>query len=647
VDAKTATLEYSERILQVTDLPGIYSFSLYSPEEIFARDFILTRKPDVIINIIDSTNLERNLYLTTRLLDMDVNIVIALNMYDEFIKSGNRFDYISLGRMLGIPFIPTVGSKAKGIHKLITAALRMAEGYYSERRRVRIRYSTEIETSLENISSVIQKENTSIAPRFLAVSLLEGDRDAEKFLNGHPFAGDIMEAVRTESGRLAQLYGTTADSVMIDERYGFIYGALRETYNNAGSAKKDTSIKIDNIITHKIWGYPVFLAFLWVMFACTFIIGNYPKTWIERGFGLLSEGLGNILSEGSFRSLMIDGIITGVGSVAAFLPNILILFLFISLMEDTGYMARAVFLMDKLMHRIGLHGKSFIPLIMGFGCNVPAIMAARTIENRNNKLVTILINPFMSCSARLPVYILLIGAVFPGRKATMLFAVYLTGIIVAILVAILFKKTFFRGKDAPFVMELPPYRFPTAISTFRHMWSKGSQYLKKMGGVILVASVIIWALGYFPSGLTKAPTPTSLSNEMTAGVMHDTRNFNNSYLSGIGRFIEPAVRPLGFDWKMGVCLASGIVAKETIVSTIGILYNDGVPGSYDSLKDFTPVRTASFIVFILLYFPCIATLTAIGKETGSWRWALFTLVYTTAIAWIAAFAVFNIGKLII
>jgi ferrous iron transport protein B len=399
--------------------------------------------------------------------------------------------------------------------------------------------------------------------------------------------------VVSEAERLRQVYGEPADAVMIDERYGFIYGALKETYTPAVTA--ETSGGIDRLLTHKVWGYPIFLAFLWLMFACTFVFGNYPKIWIENGFGLLGSWMQDVMNEGSFKSLITDGIISGVGSVAAFLPNILILFLFISLMEDTGYMARAVFLMDKLMHKIGLHGKSFIPLIMGFGCNVPAIMASRTIENRNNRLVTILINPFMSCSARLPVYILLIGAVFPDHKATMLFAIYLTGIAFAIFIALLFKKTYFRGKDAPFVMELPPYRFPTMFSTFRHMWSKGSQYLKKMGGVILVASVIIWALGYYPAGFKKnkiaQSEAASAVNDKTNEMTGSGDNFNTSYLAGIGRFIEPAVRPLGFDWKMSICLASGIVAKETIVSTIGIIYHDANSGeNTPGLRDFTPLK---------------------------------------------------------
>ncbi|MBN1159256.1 MAG: ferrous iron transport protein B [Bacteroidales bacterium] len=649
IDSKTSSVTFRNQILQMTDLPGIYSFSIYSPEELYTRNFILDEKPDIIINIIDASNLERNLYLTTQLIDMNVRVVVALNMYDELLNGHDEFDYRTLGSMLGIPFVPTIGSKSKGLRRLLLTAIDFHMSPEKYERNVRINYGNEIELSISRITEMLERDHCCVvSPRFLAIGLLEGDSNLNRYFADHSQYSEIITLARNEADRISQVYGETVESVMADARYGFIYGALKETYRPGLTDKRKITSKIDNLLTHKIWGFPFFLLFLWIMFTCTFVVGNYPKEWIEQGIGLLSHAMDGLMAEGSLKSLMIDGIIKGVGSVIVFLPNILILFLFISIMEDTGYMARAVFLMDKLMHKIGLHGKSFISLIMGFGCNVPAIMATRTIENRDNRLVTMLINPFMSCSARLPVYILLIGAIFPAYKGSILFSIYLSGIIAAIIIALIFKKTFFRGVEAPFVMELPPYRFPTTLSTLRHMWDKGSEYLKKMGGIIVIASILIWALGHYP---VQPGYP-------------DSRGQERSYIGRIGKFIEPAIAPLGFDWRMGICLLSGTAAKEIIVSTMGIIYQpeSGISetaslkekisdlryteGARTGERVFTPLVTISFVAFVLLYFPCVATITAIGRESGSWRWAVFTILYTTGLAWLVSFIIYQTGLII-
>jgi len=696
VDSKTVITRFRGYNLIITDLPGTYSLSGYSPEEFFARDFILNKKPDIVINILDATNLERNLFLTTQLIDMNVRVVAALNMYDEMVRSQDNFNYPELGRMLGIPFVPTVGSKGKGISRLLFKVIDVFNRNYENVRCVSINYGDEIEQSVKSISDAVGNSfPVNISKRFLCIGLLEGDNGLSNYIESHPKKENILSVVKEEVNRIKQVYDEPADTVIADLRYGFIYGALKETFTPGPVDKRRISGRIDNFATHRIWGYPIFLIFIWCMFAGTFFLGNYPMLWIEQAVSIISTYMGSVIPDGSFKSLLIDGVVNGVGSVIVFLPNILILFFFISMMEDTGYMARAVFIMDKLMHRIGLHGKSFIPLIMGFGCNVPAIMSARMIEDKRGRLVTMLINPFMSCSARLPVYILLIGAVFTEYKGTLLFGIYLTGVLTAILFALLFRKTILKGKDAPFVMELPPYRIPAFRSVIRHMWYKGSQYIKKMGGIIVIASIIIWALGYFPRNVSYSKDYEQEMERVTAA--YDTEDYNSatggsplkateylkeqelikleqqkalehserSYMGIIGKTVEPVIRPLGFDWRMGVCLISGIAAKEIIVSTMGIIYQPDLSdtenlslqdklgsatymnGEKEGQKVFTPLVTLSFLAFILLYFPCIATITAISKESGSWKWGLFTVFYTTAFAWLVSFLIYQTGKLII
>ncbi len=691
VDSKHAKLSYKGYLFNITDLPGTYSLTAYTPEEIYVRRYIHENTPDVIVNVVDASNLERNLYLTTQLIDMDVKIVVALNMFDELIRHGDKFDYTSLGKMLGIPFVPTVSSRGKGIDKLFDTLINVYTDKDKTLRHIHINYGESIEESIGKIQEKV-KHNCNIivqySSRFLGIKLLEKDKQIDALLRDSDNYNQIKEITQSEIKKLENQYNEDSETLMTDAKYGFIAGALKETFKEGTQKKRKTTEIIDTFLTHKLFGFPIFIFFMWFTFFTTFTLGDYPMHWIENGVQLLSNTLEKYMTSGPLKDLLIGGILNGVGSVIVFLPNILILFFFISILEDTGYMARAAFIMDKLMHKIGLHGKSFIPLVMGFGCNVPAIMATRTIENRSNRILTMLITPFMSCSARLPVYILIIGAFFPNHASTMLFAIYMIGILIAIGTALIFKRTYFRTDDIPFVMELPPYRIPTLRSTIRHMWDKGSQYLRKMGGVILIAVIFIWALGYYPRNvnLSKqyetiiANNVTLIENPSTDPVLathlkeqneqliieKESERQSQSYLGRVGKFIEPVIVPLGFDWKMGVSLLSGIAAKEIVVSTLGVLYQADKnadehssslisklksetykTGPKAGTKVFNSLNAFTFLLFILIYFPCVAVIAAIKKESGSWRWAVFTIFSTTFLAWVVAFLVYQIGSLII
>lgn len=650
VDSKTAIVKTDGYVIRVTDLPGTYSLTDYSPEELFVRDHLFKSVPDVVINVVDSSNLERNLYLTTQLIDMDIRVIVALNMYDEMKIRGDSFDFQMLEQMTGIPFIPTIGSKGKGVKKLFEKVIELYEDQDENRRKVHINYGFELEQSIGEIRNAlagIVPDTAHASLRYYAVKLLEKDRETSEYFSRFSGYAALMKTVEKETARLEQYYREDTDSLVAGVRYGFIEGALKETYRPVKSAKKTLTQRIDRYMTGKVMGYPIFLLLMWLMFEATFFLGNYPVQWIETGVDLLGSLVNRWIPDGIVNDLMVDGIIGGVGGVIVFLPNILILFLFISLLEDTGYMARVAFIVDKLMHTVGLHGKSFIPMLMGFGCNVPAIMATRTIENKNDRMVTMLIIPFMSCSARYPVYVLIISAFFDRFQGLILFGLYLFGITLAALLALVFKKTLFRAKEIPFVMELPPYRMPTLKAVTRHTWFKGEQYLRKMGTIILVASVIIWALGYFPR------------NE--AATLQEQQE--NSIIGRLGHFIEPVISPLGYDWRMGVSLIAGGAAKEVVVSTMGVLYLSDPESETASLVEklraqtytdgpragepvFTMLSAFSFMIFILIYFPCIAVIAAVRKESGQWKWAAFLAFYTTALAWVAAFAVFQIGSLL-
>ncbi|WP_372642785.1 ferrous iron transport protein B [Ancylomarina sp.] len=695
VDSKLAKVQQSNYKFDVVDLPGTYSLTAYTSEELYVRQYITEEFPDVVINVVDASNLERNLYLTTQLIDMDVKVILALNMYDELEKNGARFDYKKLGKMLGIPIIPTVSSKGKGIKELFDKAIDVYEGKDPIVRHIHVNYGAVIEKSILKLQEHIKVDRnlTTIAsPRFLAIKLLEGDDKALEYIESCSTAKDIKDTLKQEVKLIESTYNEVCETVITDAKYGFIDGALKETYiENPIKRRRKTAI-IDTFLTHKLFGFPLFFFFMFMTFYATFNLGQYPMNWIETGIGYLGEFIQTIMPDGPLKDLIADGIIGGVGGVIVFLPNILILFFFISFMEDTGYMARTAFIMDKLMHKIGLHGKSFIPLVMGFGCNVPALMATRTLENRNDRILTMLITPFMSCSARLPVYILIIGTFFPKNSSLVLFGVYILGIILAIIFAKVFKASFFRSKEAPFVMELPPYRIPTLKSTLVHMWSKGGEYLKKMGGIILVASVIIWALGYFPLEVDYSKDYEKLlaKNEAQLHTALDAANPNEqvklhedyeiaaasimnekleekqelSYIGQIGNFIAPVFHPLGFDWKMTVSILTGIAAKEVVVSTMGVLYKNGEgsdensEGLRNNLREqkftgsfrtgekvFNNASALAFLIFILIYFPCIAVVVTITKESN-WKWAAFVVTYTTALAWIVSFIGYQIVNLL-
>lgn len=689
VDAKKSTKKHKAYTFNVTDLPGTYSITAYTPEELYVRKHIFDEVPDIVVNVVDASNLERNLYLTMRLIDMDIKLVIALNMYDELQKREDLLDYHSLAKMIGVPIIPTVASSGKGINNLFDKLIDVYEDKDPIVRHIHINYGKPFEKAVKEIQDKIYTgENVAltgrVAPRFLALNLLEKDTRTQDLMKSVLNGDEVFEISEKYINRIESHLKEDTETLITDARYGFIRGALKETYIK-GTVKIDNrTFKIDKVLTHKYFGIPIFVVMMWLMFQATFSFGAYPMAWIEEGVSLLARTIQNFMPPGMLKDLIIDGIIGGVGGVIVFLPNILILFFIISLMEDTGYMSRAAFITDKLMHKIGLHGKSFIPLIMGFGCNVPAIMATRTLENKNDRLLTMLINPFMSCSARLPIYLIIIGAVFPENAGSVLFLIYASGILISIIVAKIFKKLFFKSKDAPFVMELPPYRKPILRISVKHMWHKGSQYLKKMGGIILIASVLIWALGYFPLNNEITETIDENIEALNEKYISDIENQTfkqelerlnkerktvlqeNSYIGKIGHFIEPLIRPLGFDWKIGVSIVTGVAAKEIVVSTMGVLYgaefdeegasdalkkaiNEEVypTGNHKGEKIFTPLVSISFLIFVLIYFPCIAVIAAVKKESGSWKWALFMVFYTTGLAWLLSFAIYQIGNLFI
>ena len=694
VDAKVGHAEFEGYEFNIVDLPGTYSLSAYSPEELYVRKQIIENTPDVIINVIDTSNLERNLYLTTQLIDMHLRMVCALNMFDETEKRGDNVDYAKLGELFGVPMIPTTFTTGRGVELLFHIIINMYEGLdfldangnldpevakgikqwheqYSKSekeqpdhdedfasgvkpkhnvfRHIHINHGNYIEEGITAIQAELKKETDlrhKFSTRYLAIKLLERDSDTEQLIKSSTSHPDRILAVRDKATADVQTYThEDSETAIMDAKYGFIHGALQEAGYQTGN-KKDTyqvTHLIDNVITNKYVGFPIFILMIWVMFETTFSLGQYPMNWIEAGVEWIGSMISEHMTAGPLKDMLIDGVIGGVGSVIVFLPQILILYFFISFMEDSGYMARAAFIMDKLMHKMGLHGKSFIPLIMGFGCNVPAVMATRTIESRRSRLITMLILPLMSCSARFPIYIMIIGTMFAQQyRSAIMMSLYLVGIVMAVIMSRLFSKTLFKGEDTPFVMELPPYRFPTAKAIGRHTWQKGKEYLKKMGGIILVASLIVWALGYFPHD-------ESLSREQQQ---------EQSYIGRIGHAIEPVFRHQGFDWKLDVGLISGVGAKEIVASTMGILYHsdeaaeEGSEESYSHLQKqmvadgITPLASYCFLLFVLLYFPCIATIAAIKGETGSWKWATFAACYTTVLAWIVSAIVYQIGSLL-
>ena len=648
VEVTSTTFRYKDYTIKLTDLPGTYSLASYSPEELYVRNFLKDNTPDVIVNVVDATNLERNLYLTTELIDMDRSMVIALNMFDEFRNSGAHLNYKILGEMIGVPMVPVVARTGEGVSELFDAVVRVYEGRHSDVRHVHVNLGHDIEAAIRRLTDIIKSSHgvgRQFSPRYLAIKFLERDREVDAMLSHLEIYPELQAARDAASDDIERLTDEDISSLIAGEKYGFIAGALAETMQ-PGEQKFNTSTSvIDAIVTNKLFGFPIFLAIMFFIFWATFFVGQYPMVWIESGVSWLSHLSSELLPDGILKDLITDGIIGGVGGVIVFLPNILILYFCISFMEDSGYMSRAAFIMDKIMHRIGLHGKSFIPLVMGFGCNVPAIMATRTIESRSSRLITILINPFMSCTARIPLYVLLIGTFFYRHAALVFMSLYLLGIAAAVLTAKLLRHFKFHKDETPFVMELPPYRVPTLRASLRHTWAKGEQYLRKMGGIILLASIIVWALNYFPLRNDEY-VPAALTR---IDLRHD------SYLEAAGKAVNPVMEPLGFNWRSSVAALAGVPAKEIVVSTLGVLYTDNEAFTDASLgqrltapgpsgkPDFTPAAALSFMVFILLYCPCMATVTAIIRESGHWTYGLFSVVYNTALAWLVAWIVYRLA----
>ena len=663
VDAKEGMFDHGGYSFQLVDLPGTYSLSAYSPEELYVRKNLLEDTPDIVINVVDASNLQRNLYLTTQLIDMNLRVVMAMNMYDELQAKGDQLDIKQLGYLLGMPIVPTVSRTGKGIEDLFDTVIQVYEKSDPHlSRHIHINHGTEIEQSIDRIKLLLQK-NTDIrnkySTRYLAIKYLENDKDVETVVEALPNRDEIIAARFEENSRVRGLLGSGLESSLVDAKYAFVQGALAETYVPYQGKKKRHTLtdKIDAVVTNRWLAFPLFVALLYLVFDGTFVLGEYPMRWIEWLVSHFSAFVASMMNDGWLKDLIVDGVIGGVGSVLVFLPNIMLLYLFISLLEDSGYMARAAFIMDRLMHKIGLHGKSFIPMIMGFGCNVPAVMAARTIESPKSRIITILIIPLMSCAGRMPVYILIAGAFFPRQAGLVMLGLYALGIILAIIAAKVMSR-FFKDDDLPFVMELPPYRIPTAKSIFRHTWEKGKQYLQKMSGIILICSVAIWFLGYFP-------------NHDAYDTVQEQQE--HSFIGYIGKAVEPVLEPLGFDWRMGVGIVAGVGAKELVVSTLGVMYAYEQPVTSSSssvtsseversvpeetgaetrlqkalVKSVTPAGALAYMVFILLYFPCIATFIAIKNEGGGWKWAIITAVYTIVLAWIAAFITFNVASLLL
>lgn len=628
VDAKVGHFDFEGYHFNLIDLPGTYSLSAYTPEELYVRKYIIEQHPDIIINVVDASNMERNLYLTAQLIDMDVPMIMALNMYDELRDSGNQLDIQQLGTLLGVPIVPTIGKTGEGVKELFHQIIDISEGKQKIARHIHVNHGVLLEESIAKVEEQIRKNpepHQNYSVRFLAIKLLENDRQVESIVRQLDNHIDIFSTRDACQKAILKEIEEDSESAITDAKYGFIQGAMKETFKKAHKYKRLMTKRIDAVVTHQLWGYPIFLLLMYLMFFCTFNIGQYPMDWISAAVEWLGEKVGAWMPDGPLKALLVDGVISGVGGVIVFLPNIMILYAFISWMEDSGYMARAAFIMDKIMHRMGLHGKSFIPMIMGFGCNIPAIMATRTIEDRKSRLITMLIIPLMSCSARLPVYIIIISAFFSKNAALVLLSMYLIGIVFSVFMAKIFSKFVVKGESSPFVMELPPYRMPSMKSVSRHTWEKGKQYLKKMGTTILVASIVVWAMSYFPHHPH----------------LPEEQQMEQSYIGQIGKFIEPVIRPCGLQWKEGVAIVAGVGAKEIVASTMSVLYHGNIRTS-----GMPPLAAFCFMLFVLLYMPCIPTCIGIKNESGKWIWAGFTILYTTFLAWTTSMLVYQVGSLL-
>ncbi len=652
VDIKTGHFNYCGYHFNVTDLPGTYSLSAYTPEEVYVRRYLQKSMPDVIINAVVASNLERNLYLTTELIDLNQRVVVALNMYDEFVASGATLDYEKLGSLMGIPMVPTVAKNGQGLNKLLDCVIEIFEGRNAIARHVHINHGSVIEPEITALSKTMREANDlpqQFPARYWAIKTIENDSEAIKTLENCADFSKWQETAKASAELIQKHLNKDVEMSISDEKYGFISGALHETFVVGSKDIFSKTRKIDTLVANKWLGFPLFIFIMWLMFFVTFKIGAFPQDWIDTGFTALSNWLNNLLPNNAFRSLLVDGMLAGIGAVCSFVPNILLLFLFISLMEDSGYMSRAAFIMDNIMHKMGLHGKSFIPMLMGFGCNAPAIMSTRTIESRSSRLITMLVIPFMSCSARLPIYVLLAGTFFPTHAASVMIALYVLGVLVAAVTAKILRITKFGEDETPFVMELPPYRMPTVLAVFKHMWDKCVEYLKKIGTVILGATIVVWLLTYFPRPMVET---TNANGEivMTKTTAEKT-DCEHSYLGNFGKLIEPVMEPIGLNWRTSIAAVASLPAKEITVSTLGVLYGgeDEATLSEAMASDptFSPASAIAMMVFMLLCFPCLATLSAIYGESGKLKWVFFTIIYNTAVAWVLSFITFRVFGVIL
>jgi len=677
VQTKQGAARHGAEHVRIVDLPGTYSLTTFSPEEILARRVLMEQAPDVVIDVVDSSNLERNLYLATQLLELGVPLVLAFNMSDVAKSRGYNIDDRRLSELLGVPIVHTVAHKGAGVRRALDAAVAVARDRDTAlRRQRRPDYGGEIEPHVRQLTSRLeQATDGDLHARWLAIKLLEGDAEALKRLRKlcPRRCDEIVEEAERLRHHVERIFGDAAEIVLADRRYGFISGACAESVTRSVESRHEWSDKIDAVLINRYVGLPIFAALIYAVFYLTFTLGEAPMGWIESGLGRLADALSRLWpggGEGVLRSLLLEGMIGGVGGVLVFLPNIMLLFLAIAFLEDTGYMARAAFIMDRLMHRIGLHGKSFIPMLIGFGCSVPAIMATRTLENRRDRLTTMLVVPLMSCGARLPIYTLIIPAFFPPAwRAPMLWLIYFIGIVLAICMARLLRATLLRGGSAPFVMELPPYRMPTLRGLFIHMWERGWMYLRKAGTIILAASVVMWAMMTYPkkkhferdydaqiaraeSALGAGPGAAPLDEQL--GRIRRARSAEQlAYtISGrAGRAMEPLLRPMGFDWKIGTALIGALAAKEMFVAQMGIVFAVAdSDGQSDSLRrrlrqDYTPLVGLCVMLFCLTSAPCVATIAATRMESGSWRWAMLQLGGMTVLAYALTVIVYQVGRL--
>lgn len=730
VERREGYRRYQGQDMLLVDLPGTYSLTAHSLDELVARNVIIDEKPDVIVNILDASNLERNLYLAVQLLELERPMVLVLNMTDVAQRMGLEINENTLCAKLGIPVVRTIGARNHGAEDLLATVQQVTSretqaGFFLD-------YGAEIETAIdETAQALVAATRTKYPTRWLALRLLENDSEAKKAVQALPGGASVLATLAEIQSRLTAALGESLDIVIAERRYAYVSSLYEAIAVHSDEPRRSMSDTIDTVLTNRILGLPLFFAIMWLLFNVVFTVGAYPQDWLERGVAWAGETIAAYLPEGELKSLVVDGIIGGVGSVIVFLPNILLLFLGITILEDTGYMARAAFVMDRVMRAVGLHGKSFIPLLLGFGCSVPAIMGTRTLENPRDRLVTILVTPLMSCSARLPVYTVLIGAFFTEELAgTVLFSVYFIGIALAILMAMLFRKGLFPRSSEPFVMEMPPYHFPAWRSILTQMGERSALYIKKAGTLILAASILVWFMTNYPNDVRYSKdyeqekqqiTETfdeQVSQHILAALMIDTiadspqltaaiaqlaatqssanedektgslaavaadlpgvyqyalqyvqlagqrdegvsllekeqagEKLAQSYAGQIGKMIEPAIQPLGFDWKVGVGLVTAVAAKEVLVSTLGTIYSvSASEGEAAALQDalaadtaLSPLAAYSLMLFTLIYSPCLAALAVIRRETNSWKWMAFSFVYSTALAWVVSLGVYQIG----